>query len=94
MTALLAPHQSPNMSNYSQEETRAKLSKLANAGCLLCSLVQQPPYFWKQLTGMDQMSMRKKSTPAAGTYNVFFLQTMMWNFPPYYNAIHMRELPI
>ena len=55
---------------------------------------QQPPYFWKQLTGMDQMSMRKKSTPAAGTYNVFFLQTMMWNFPPYYNAIHMRELPI
>ena len=68
MTALLAPHQSPNMSNYSQEETRAKLK--ANAACY--AQLQQP-YFWKQLTGMDQMSMRKKSTPAAAvTYNVFF----------------------
>ena len=89
MTALLAPHQSPNMSNYSQEETRAKLK--ANAACY-AQLHQ--PYFWKQLTGMDQMSMRKKSTPAAVTYNVFFFQTMMWNFPPYYNAIYMRELSI
>ena len=70
MTALLAPHQSPNMSNYSQEETRAKLSKLANAGCLLCSSVAAASLFLEAINRHGSNVDEEKIHPV--TYNVFF----------------------
>ena len=94
MTALLAPHQSPNMSNYSQEETRAKLSKLANAGCLLCSLVAAASLFLEAINRHGSNVDEEKIHPGCCNIQRIFFQTMMWNFPPYYNAIYMRELPI